>query len=726
MVTSSARNIRLLNAAVSVGGLVVVTCALVKVLSAPGFQLAGSVFALLLLALATAVAVLLAIPLPRHSHVSYVCAVAFAGILLSDWATAAIALGLGTLVAEAGLQRKTMALALRSAARIALVTGLTALLYLVLEGPSGSNAIRLEYTPLLVAIFLALAVLDHVTTSLELAAYHSLTADATRLFTKWVAVTCTTGIVLALGWVRVLTSNLDVAPLVLVGVFLAAATYLSLLVFRAAVKSDVWLILQNLTKAVAEAGTVQAAFASLQRVSAPLLEWEHMSLSAFDSDAQEIVVLADSSGNAGHRFDASRGRVADALREGRPMVVGSNTGNDENNIDAMLFDSEIIIPLVRGDVPLGVWKVSHSRPSRYSASDAERLVSVAPLLAQLLSVEGAFSRLARTVGALLDRSERIGLGVGAARGANTGILETAEDAESNSRRAVELTEAAVDSAQQLLEKSADLLQAGKEMQRASETVSQAVSVVHEANRHAASQIESLDATIQLGVSEVRRLRDAARGIEQFTETIASIANQTNLLALNATIEAARTGVHGKGFAVVAEEVRKLAEQSAVAAHNMGRSWQDTNRAIEGATKVLEDLQVHLNRLSTISKQWMDDLERIVATAGEARDASASFAELPVSGHGMTEEMANTLKQAKDAAELSIGQLGDLKKRIVAQLDRVEDLARDAASITSLAREMGGGSQKQNGEVSPTDDSKSERARCQTTKQTTETRNDVSD
>lgn len=37
----------------------------------------------------------------------------------------------------------------------------------------------------------------------------------------------------------------------------------------------------------------------------------------------------------------------------------------------------------------------------------------------------------------------------------------------------------------------------------------------------------------------------------------------NLLALNASVEAARAGEAGKGFAVVANEVRALAQRSAV-------------------------------------------------------------------------------------------------------------------------------------------------------------------
>ncbi|MBP8784813.1 MAG: methyl-accepting chemotaxis protein [Synergistaceae bacterium] len=178
---------------------------------------------------------------------------------------------------------------------------------------------------------------------------------------------------------------------------------------------------------------------------------------------------------------------------------------------------------------------------------------------------------------------------------------------------------------------------------------------------------------------IRKVGNSVAAITNFVSTIAGIADQTNLLALNAAIEAARAGEAGRGFAVVAEEVRKLAEESNVAA----REVEKLIGALQGDTKSAD---LVIGEMNQILKEAVEIVRHAEGKLAESMGQTDTL-------NGIMQNMAATAQQQAAAStemSQSIGQTTNDTQEVMESLDNIKNAMEEAAQASErVAQEAQG-------------------------------------
>ncbi|UPW84735.1 methyl-accepting chemotaxis protein [Lysinibacillus sp. Ag94] len=129
-------------------------------------------------------------------------------------------------------------------------------------------------------------------------------------------------------------------------------------------------------------------------------------------------------------------------------------------------------------------------------------------------------------------------------------------------------------------------------------------------------------------TRVKDLDENTAAIVSAVNVIKNIATQTYLLAINASIEAARSGEHGKGFAVVAEEVRKLADESNLAAVDIEKIvvqiTEDTRIIEEDMINSNDSVKVGREKVNVASDNFMQIDNAINGVQAQTESVTAAI------------------------------------------------------------------------------------------------------
>lgn len=115
-------------------------------------------------------------------------------------------------------------------------------------------------------------------------------------------------------------------------------------------------------------------------------------------------------------------------------------------------------------------------------------------------------------------------------------------------------------------------------------------------------------------SKLAVLNEKAGNITSVITTITKVADQTNLLSLNASIEAEKAGEYGRSFAVIAREIRRLADQSAVATLDIEKIVNEIMSAVSTSVMGVEDFTQEIRKgfeqVRTVSGQLAKIIEQV--------------------------------------------------------------------------------------------------------------------
>ncbi|MGB0563033.1 MAG: methyl-accepting chemotaxis protein [Spirulinaceae cyanobacterium] len=177
------------------------------------------------------------------------------------------------------------------------------------------------------------------------------------------------------------------------------------------------------------------------------------------------------------------------------------------------------------------------------------------------------------------------------------------------------------------------------------------------------------------------ISEKANNINSVVTTITKVADQTNLLSLNAAIEAEKAGEYGAGFAVVAREIRRLADQTAVATLEIESMVKEMQSSVSTGVMEMDKFSTEVSQsvatVADISEQVGQIIQRVqelaprfeivnegmeaqVQGAQQISEAMAQLNNVSLQTNSSFEDINNAISQLNLAAQRLQKEIGRFK------------------------------------------------------------------
>lgn len=232
----------------------------------------------------------------------------------------------------------------------------------------------------------------------------------------------------------------------------------------------------------------------------------------------------------------------------------------------------------------------------------------------------------------------------------------------------------------------------EELSRTAESITRSTEVVEQAAVRTNQAVDEARAVVKEmvgGMTEIRReakevaeaitrLNGDVQQVSRIAQVIKQVADRSDLLALNAALEGTKAGEVGRGFSVVAAEMRKLAENVAQSARDIGR--------------IVESVQASGDTAVVRAKESVESSDRGVAVAERAQNSFEQILELSRGTKEAAQQIAVATRQQRQSSDQAVQgarNVADLVKQGVDATGRTSRIAQDLqASVDALTAVTG--------------------------------------
>jgi len=154
-------------------------------------------------------------------------------------------------------------------------------------------------------------------------------------------------------------------------------------------------------------------------------------------------------------------------------------------------------------------------------------------------------------------------------------------------------------------------------------------------------------------SKLYTISEKANDINVVVTTITKVADQTNLLSINAAIEAEKAGEYGVGFLVVAREIRRLADQTAVATLDIEQTVKQMQTAVSSGVmemdKFTELVRRDVEEVRRVSQQFTQIIESVNAVIARFRTVHEGMEAQSLGAQQINQAMVRLSEGARQTA-----------------------------------------------------------------------------